>query len=275
MQITAASEVNSSACVISLRALQPGTNALEDRPQHRALRLREPRLSAEPRDIAIRLPVLQLPRIHHLLPFGEEKMQAELVAAHGARSLLHQLAHYLAAGDRRRPDVRLVEPKTDGIERVNINPFRETRLIAQQPLQLGLQRIRQRVGESRQQDAGVGMRARQMGGTVQRHDGLACAGRTGDARRAGVVALHPLPLLGVQEDRPLLPREIESALQLLHIRHHAEAALRIGMIEGIRRRGTAAEARAACRPSPVPAAPPQPRRAGGRSRPAACPRLPS
>ena len=163
-------------------------------------------------------------------------MQAELVAADGIRGLLHQLAHDLAAGNRRRPDVRLVEPQADGVERVNIDPLRETRLTAQQPLQLGLQRIRQRVGEGRQQDAGVGMRARQMGGPVQRHDGLACARRTGDARRPGVVALHPLPLLGVQEDRPLLPREIEGALQLLDVRHHAEAALGIGMIERIRRR---------------------------------------
>ena len=102
-------------------------------------------------------------------------MQAELVAAHGTRGLLHQLAHDLAAGNRRLPDVRLVEPQTDGVERVNVDPLRETRFIAQQPLQLGLQRIRQRVGERRQQHAGVGMRARQMGGPVQRHDGLAGA----------------------------------------------------------------------------------------------------
>ena len=85
LAIAAASVVNSPACVIRFRALQPGTNALEDGPQHRALRLREPGLSAEARDIAIRLPALQLPRIHHLLPFGEQKMQAELVAADGLR----------------------------------------------------------------------------------------------------------------------------------------------------------------------------------------------
>ena len=235
-EIAAASEVNSSACVISLRAFSPARTRSKMDHKHLALRLREPRLPAEARDIAIRLPVLQLPRIHHLLPFGEQKMQAELVAADGTRGLFQQLAHDLAAGDRRRPDVRLVEPKADGVERVNIDPLGETRFVAQQSLQLGLQRIRQRVGEGRQQDAGVGMRARQMGGPVQRHDGLARARRAGDARRAGVVALHPLPLLGVQEDRPLLPREIEGALQLLDVRHHAEAALGVGMIEGIRRR---------------------------------------
>jgi hypothetical protein len=89
---------------------QPGTNALEDRPQHRSLRLRQPCLSAEARDIAVRLPALQLPRIHHLLPFGEQKMQAELVATHGFGGFLHQLAHDLAAGNCRLPDVRFVEP---------------------------------------------------------------------------------------------------------------------------------------------------------------------
>ena len=93
--IAAASEVNNSAWVIRRRDLQPGTNALEDRPQHLALRLRQPGLSAEPRDIAIRLPVLQLPCIDHLLPFGEKKMLAEFVAADGIRGLSHQFAYDL------------------------------------------------------------------------------------------------------------------------------------------------------------------------------------
>ena len=88
--IAAASDVNMLGVSDQLARLQPGANALEDRPQHRALRLRQPRLSAEPRDIAIRLPVLQLPGIDHLLPFGEQKMQAELVAADGTRGLLQQ-----------------------------------------------------------------------------------------------------------------------------------------------------------------------------------------
>jgi hypothetical protein len=71
--------------------------------------------------------------------------------------------------------VCLVEPKANGVKRVNINPFREARFIAQQPLQLGLQRIRKRIGKGRQQDAGVGMHTRQMSGAVQRDYGLTCA----------------------------------------------------------------------------------------------------
>src|SRR5262245_43441980 len=72
-----------------------------------------------------------------------------------------------------------------------------------------------------------------MRGAVKRHDCFARACGAGDAGWPTVVALHPLPLLGVQEDRPLLPREIKSALQLLHILHNTKAALSVGMIEGI------------------------------------------
>ena len=160
-------------------------------------------------------------------------MQAELVSCHGAGGLLQQLADHFTAGDRRLPHMGFVKPKTDRIERVNVDPFRQTRLVAEQSPQLRLQGIGQRVGEGRQQDSRVGIRARQMRGPVQRHDGLARSCRTGDARRTGIVALHPLPLLGVEEDGPLLPWEIERALQFLDIRHHAEAALGIGMIEWI------------------------------------------
>ena len=53
----------------------------------------------------------------------------------------------------------LVEPQADGIERVDIDPFRQPGFIAQQPPQLDLQRICQGVGEGRQQDASVGLRA--------------------------------------------------------------------------------------------------------------------
>ena len=131
-----------------------------------ALRLRKPRLSAEAHDITIPLPVLQLPCIHYLLPLGEEKMQAELVAAHGTRGLFHQLAYHLTAGKRRLPYATPVETKPNGVDRVNIHPFCETWLIAQQPIELSLQRIRQRVGKRRQKYAGVGMGARQMSGVV-------------------------------------------------------------------------------------------------------------
>jgi hypothetical protein len=72
---------------------------------------------------------------------------------------------------------------------------------------------------------------------MQRDDGLAGAGRAGDSRRPGIAALDQLPLRRVEEDRPFLPRIVECALQLLEIGHDAEAALRVGMGEGIGARG--------------------------------------
>jgi hypothetical protein len=56
-------------------------------------------------------------------------MQAKFVAAHGTRGLSQQLADDLAASNPRVADVSLVKPETDGVERVNINPFRETRFV--------------------------------------------------------------------------------------------------------------------------------------------------
>jgi hypothetical protein len=124
---------------------------------------------------------------------------------------------------------------------VDIDPLRETRLAAQQPPQLGSQRVCERIGKRCQQNPRVRMGAREMMRPMQSHDGLAGPGGAGHARRAGVVALHPLPLIGVKEDGPLVPGEVEGALQLLHARHDPEAALGIGMIERAANRNSARE----------------------------------
>src|SRR4051812_47312959 len=68
---------------------------------------------------------------------------------------------------------------------------------------------------------------------MQRDDRLARSRRPRDSGRAGLVALDPLPLLGVQEDRPLLPRIIERSRQLFQIAHYAEPALGVGMFERV------------------------------------------
>ena len=39
----------------------------------------------------------------------------------------------------------------------------------------------------------------------------------------------------MEKNCPFFPGEIEGALQLFHIGHHTEAALGVGLIEGIRR----------------------------------------
>jgi hypothetical protein len=174
-----------------------------------------------------------LPGIDHLLPFRPQEVQAEALAGHGAGSLAHHFADHFAAGNGRRPDVRLVETKTDAVERMNVDTFRKAWFVIQQPPQLGVQGAGQRVGEGRQQHPGIGMRAREKRRPMQGDDGLARSRRAGNPRRPGVVALDPLPLFGVQKDRPLFPRVIESALQFLDVAHDAEAALRVRMVEGV------------------------------------------
>jgi hypothetical protein len=71
-----------------------GSNALEDGPQYNALHLWKPGLSSEPRYIAIIIPIVQLPRIYDLRPFGEKKMQTKLVAVRTACGVFHKLANY-------------------------------------------------------------------------------------------------------------------------------------------------------------------------------------
>ena len=66
-----------------LLRIQPGDDPLEDRPQNLALRLRQAGLPAEPGDVAIGFPGFQLPGVDQLLPFRQQKLQAEFVA--GAR----------------------------------------------------------------------------------------------------------------------------------------------------------------------------------------------
>ena len=68
---------------------------------------------------------------------------------------------------------------------------------------------------------------------MERHDGLARAGRARDARRAVVLPFDELALGRVQEDGPLLPGIVQRPLQRLQVRHHPEAALRVRMRERI------------------------------------------
>ena len=46
--------------------------------------------------------------------------------------------------------------------------------------------------------------------------------------------LESIGLLGTRQDRPLLPRVVEGALQLVGVLHEPEPALRVGVVEGIR-----------------------------------------
>ena len=121
----------------------------------------------------------------------------------------------------------------DAEERGDADAGDDSRGVAHENLEPALQRHRQRVGERRQQHARVGLLVGQARRAMQGNDGLAGAGRAGDAHGAVEVALHQLPLGGVEEDDPLLPGEAQRLLQLGNVLHHAEATLCIGMQEGI------------------------------------------
>ena len=126
-----------------------------------------------------------------------------------------------------------VQTKADCVKRVNIYPLCEPRFVAQKTFQLGAKRICQGIEK-------VVRRTRESGLRVQ-ETLLLGAGRRWSCQcrlirihaRDRHMMLHPLPLFWMKENRPLLPREIERALQLLYICHHPEAALGIGMVERI------------------------------------------
>jgi integrase len=65
------------------------------------------------------------------------------------RGIAHQFAYHLPVRNRRLPDMSFVEPKTDGVERVNVDPLREAGFIAQQAFELRAQRTGQCVRERR------------------------------------------------------------------------------------------------------------------------------
>ena len=94
-----------------------------------------------------------------------------------------------------------------------------------------MQCVRQRIGEGREQHAGVGRLPKVMHGAMERDHGLAGAGRAGDPYRARKAALDDVPLRRMQENRPFLPRVIERGLEFLYVLDHAEAAQCIRMSE--------------------------------------------
>jgi hypothetical protein len=75
--------------------MQLRADALEDGPQHPALLLGQACLAAQPSDVTVRLPGIELPRIYDLGPFREEEARRDTrLAASG--SLVHDSANRVA-----------------------------------------------------------------------------------------------------------------------------------------------------------------------------------
>src|SRR5690606_13196023 len=109
----------------------------------------------------------------------------------------------------------------------------DPRLVADQPAQLHAKGVRKRIGEGREQDACIMMISCEMDRAVQRHNCLTRTRGSSDPRRAIKRALDRITLLGMKEDRPLLPRVFECPLEFFSVFDGTEAPLRIRMIEGI------------------------------------------
>ena len=199
--------------------------------------LRQSRLATKAHDVPVGLPALKLPRVDHPAPFGPEEMRAELVILDFGCCLADQLANHLVGSQGERTHVGFVQAPTDPAHRMNLKALGDHRLVVDQAAELHAQNVRERVRECGQENPGVGMRAGEMDGTVKRDDRLSCAGRSRNAGRTIVCALHNPALGRVQEDGPLLPREFERALQLVYVLHQAEAALRVWVGEGVRAGG--------------------------------------
>ncbi len=157
---------------------------------------------------------------------------------------------------------------------MNVQALRQTRFVADQPPELGAEGVRQDVRERRQQHARIRIGSGEKDGAMERHNRLPRASGARDAGWAAVVPFHQLPLLGMEKHGPLVPWEIQGALELLDVGHHAEPALRVGMMRTDLSPERPARAGAASRPWPTRGVPRPPRQGVGQPETADCPHRP-
>ncbi len=190
-------EVGQHGCACDHPALgQSGSDGLEDGPERGAPGLRQTRLASQALHIPIVIRGFQLPGVDRIRPFRPQETETERLIAGRRARLGDQAADLLIRGQSCRPEMPRRQPAADSIDGVDFEPFGESRLGADQASELGAQRIRQRLGEGRQQDATLRMSAREKDRAMQRDDGLPGAGRPADARRAVELALDPLRCAG-------------------------------------------------------------------------------
>ena len=85
------------------------------------------------------------------------------------------MSDVLAGREAHRTELRLVKSKPQGAHRVHLEAFEHARLVPDQPLDVGAQRVGQRLRERREQNAAVRHRARQVNGAMKSDDRLASA----------------------------------------------------------------------------------------------------
>ena len=149
---------------------------------------------------------------------------------------VEQLPYLVRRYQLGRAEIGFMEAPCDATHRVHFEAFRKPRLATDQTDQPDPQFRRQGLGEGRQQDTAVGMRARKVDRPMQRHDGLAGARGAGNSCRATVVALHDVALSRMEEDAPLLPEIVEGLTKLFRVLHRPKSTLRVRVRERIGRR---------------------------------------
>jgi hypothetical protein len=93
-------------------------------------------------------------------------------ASFGLRRLLDESDHLLSACEGHIANEGLVEPQPESVERAHVDPITEPVLVAEEPLQLGLLRMGQRIGERGQHHPRVGIRPGEVDGPVEGNDRL-------------------------------------------------------------------------------------------------------
>ena len=213
--------------------IERGAYLGKDGPEDGALCLCQPRFSPQPRNVSVSFPALDLPRIDHFAPFRTQELSTEPPFPRFVRRPVDQFSNLFARGEDRAPEIDLVKAAPDGLYRVHFEAFRDVRLVVDQASEPRAQRIRERVGECREKDPGIQVRAGEMDGAMKRHDRLSCSGGSRYAGGAAIVAFDDPALRRVEEDGPFFPWVFERAFQFFHVRHNAKAALRVRMRERI------------------------------------------
>jgi hypothetical protein len=88
--------------------VQAGADAIEDRPEADPLRLRQARLTAQPPDVPVRLPALQLPGVNDRLPLREQETGIKFHAGNLPCRFRQELPDHGVGGDPRTAEVHLI-----------------------------------------------------------------------------------------------------------------------------------------------------------------------
>ena len=127
----------------------------------------------------------------------------------------------------------LIKPSSDTINGVYFNPFQHLRLSTYQAAQLFLQSICQHRRKGREQNSGIWILSREVGGPVNRHNAFSRASRAAHSGWTIIIPLYKLALLWVQKNHPFVPREIQGQFQVFSTDNGSKPALRIGMLKRI------------------------------------------